>query len=121
MARRRALLIAALGFLQLREQPPGVALLRRWMDSWAGLGAVLDGIVKQGSDVALSRNGDAGWRALLFSIQFHIHESRSGAAWRTTPWQAVQRAAWETLRRAGPWVERPKKGANRAAVKSGTM
>jgi hypothetical protein len=32
---RRALLTAALGFLQLREQPAEVATLRRWLDSWA--------------------------------------------------------------------------------------
>jgi hypothetical protein len=46
--RRRALLIAALGFLQLREQPPEVAPLRRWLDSWTGLEAVVDGMVRQG-------------------------------------------------------------------------
>src|SRR5262245_57080179 len=96
--RRRALLIAALGFLQLRHRPPEITPLRRWMDSWTGLGAALDGMVRQGFDVTLTRNGDAGWRALFFPSSF-IHESRSGAAWGTTPWQAVQRAAWETLRR----------------------
>jgi hypothetical protein len=96
--RRRALLIAALGFLQLRDQPPEVATLRKWLASWAGLGAILDGMVNLDFDVALTRNGDAGWRALFFPSGF-IHESRAGSAWGTTPWQAVQRAAWETLRR----------------------
>jgi hypothetical protein len=75
-----------------------VATLRLWLDSWAGLGAVLEAMVRLDFDVALTRNGDAGWRALFFPSSF-IHESRSGAAWGTTPWQAVQRAAWETLRR----------------------
>lgn len=41
--RRRALLAAALGFLQLREQPTEVAPLRRWLDSWTGLGAFVVG------------------------------------------------------------------------------
>jgi hypothetical protein len=95
----RAELVAALGFLQLRDHQPEVARLRRWLDTWAGLGAILDGMVGQGLDVALTRNGHAGWRALFFPSSF-IHESRSGAAWGTTPWQAVQRAAWETLRRS---------------------
>jgi hypothetical protein len=42
--RRRALLAAALGFLQLREQPAEVTLLRRWLDSWAGLSDVITGL-----------------------------------------------------------------------------
>lgn len=94
----RAELVAVLGFLQLREQPPEVAMLRQWTDAWAGLGAIVEGMVREGMDVALTRNGEAGWRALFFPSSF-IHESRSGAAWGTTPWQAVQRAAWETLHR----------------------
>jgi hypothetical protein len=94
----RAELVGMLGFLQLRDQPLEVTTLRQWLDSWAGLGAVLDGMVKLNFDVALTRNGDAGWRALFFPSSF-IHESRSGAAWGTTPWLAVQRAAWETLYR----------------------
>src|SRR5262245_10308168 len=35
MGDRRALLMAALGFLQLRHQPPEVAPLRRWLDPGA--------------------------------------------------------------------------------------
>jgi hypothetical protein len=95
------------GFLQLREQFPEVALLRQSMDSWAGLGAVLHGMVRQGFDVALTRN--AGWRALFFPSSF-IHESRAGSAWGTTPWKAVQDAAWQTLKgprsRAAPPIAR---------------
>jgi hypothetical protein len=49
---RRALLTAALGFLQLRDQPPEVTLLRRWLDSWAGLGDVVAGLPRLGLDVA---------------------------------------------------------------------
>jgi hypothetical protein len=95
---RRAALIAALGFLRVRPEPPEVGLLRCWLDSWAGVGAVVDGMVRQGFDVALTRNGEAGWRVLFYPSSF-IHESRAGSAWGTTPWQAVQSAAWETLRR----------------------
>jgi hypothetical protein len=75
----RAELVAALGFLQLNDQPSEVATLRLWLDSWAGLGAVLEAMVRLDFDVALTRNGDAGWRALFFPSSF-IHESRSGAA-----------------------------------------
>jgi hypothetical protein len=33
-------------------------------------------------DIALTRNADAGWRALFYPSSF-IHESRAGAAWGT--------------------------------------
>jgi hypothetical protein len=36
---RRAVLVAALGFLQLREPVPEVTPFRKWLDSWKGLGA----------------------------------------------------------------------------------
>jgi hypothetical protein len=41
---RRALLSAALRFLQLRDQSPEVKLLRHCLDSWAGLGDVITGL-----------------------------------------------------------------------------
>jgi hypothetical protein len=50
---RRALLSAALGFLQLHEQPAEVAALRRWLDTWAGMGDVITGLTRQGWDVEL--------------------------------------------------------------------
>jgi hypothetical protein len=36
---RRSLRTAALGFLQLRQEPAEVATLRRYLDSWRGLDA----------------------------------------------------------------------------------
>jgi hypothetical protein len=41
---RRALLTAALGFLQLRPQPPEIALLHRWLDTWRELGNIVTGL-----------------------------------------------------------------------------
>jgi hypothetical protein len=41
---RRVLLTAALGFLQLRQDPPEVMVLRQWLDTWSGLGAVVEGM-----------------------------------------------------------------------------
>lgn len=55
-------------------------------------------MVRQGFDVALTRNGDAGWRALFFPSSF-IHESRAGSAWGKVPRQPVPDAAWEALGR----------------------
>src|SRR5262249_31697176 len=79
---RRALLTAALGFLQLREDPPEVAPLRQWLDSWSGLGAVVDGMGRLGYDVALTHHGGTplGWRALFYPGGF-LHVSKSADAW----------------------------------------
>jgi hypothetical protein len=30
-----------------------------------------------------------------------VHSTVGGTAWEPTPWRAVQRAAWETLNKAG--------------------
>jgi hypothetical protein len=49
--RRRAALIAALGFVQLAERSAELVTLRRWLDSWAGLGDVIAGLTRQGMDV----------------------------------------------------------------------
>jgi hypothetical protein len=51
--RRRALLTAALDFLQLRHQPPELFPLRRWLDSWRGLGDIVRGLNAQGLDLEL--------------------------------------------------------------------
>jgi hypothetical protein len=105
--RRRSLLVAALGFLQLTHAPPELALLRRWLDSWAGVGVVVDGMIRQGFDVALTRHGDAGpsWRALFYPAAF-LHVARAGSAWASTPWRAIQDAAWEALRPRAPALRR---------------
>lgn len=59
-ASRRALLRAALGFLQLRPEPPEVAPLRQWLDSWTGLGVIVTGMLRQGYDAVLLSVGPAG-------------------------------------------------------------
>lgn len=100
MSSRRALL-AALGFAHLEGDAPELRPLRRWLDSWAGLGAVVDGMMRLGFDIALTRHGDGGgapWRALFYPAGF-VHVSRAGQGWGATPWRAVQAAAWAALNR----------------------
>jgi hypothetical protein len=94
---RRALLTAALGFLQPREEPAEVATLRRYMDTWTGLGDVITGLTRQGWDVEL-RQGQDGWRAYLYPTGL-AHSIRVAAALEPTPWQAVQQAGWAALYR----------------------
>src|SRR5262245_14372566 len=64
LAARRSVLTAALGFLQLRHDPPEVAPLRRWLDSWRGLCDVISGLNTQDFDLEL-RQFPRGWRANL--------------------------------------------------------
>ena len=42
--RRRRLLRAALGFLQLDPLTPELRLLHCWLDTWTGLGLVVGGV-----------------------------------------------------------------------------
>ena len=63
--RRRALLTAAVGFalLPARRDQPEVGMLRRWLDTWAGLGLVAVGMARQRYDLQLTRYAEQGWRA----------------------------------------------------------
>jgi hypothetical protein len=51
----------------------------------------------QGYDLQLTRYAEQGWRANFYAAGF-AHSVVAGSAWKATPWRAVQRAAWETLR-----------------------
>jgi hypothetical protein len=94
---RRVLLTAALGFLQLRQEPPEVATLRRYLDTWRGLGDVVGGLNAQGYDIEL-RQFPRGWRANLYPTGT-AHSIVVSSAWEPTPWRAVQQAAWDALKR----------------------
>src|SRR5206468_6157043 len=69
LARRRSLMAAALGFMQLQssEPPAEIRMLGRWLNSWTGLGAVVIGMRAQSSDVELNEFPD-GWRATFYPI-----------------------------------------------------
>ena len=98
--RRRALLTAALGFLQLRRDPPEGATLRRYLETWRGLGDVVTGVNAQGYDLEL-RQFPRGWRANLYPTGT-AHSSRVATAWEPTPWRAMQVAAWRAVNRQAP-------------------
>jgi len=62
VARRRALLSAALDFVQLPPQTSALRALHAWLDTWTGLGAVVVGMVRLGYRVSLTRLDDH-WRS----------------------------------------------------------
>ena len=95
---RRALLLAALGFLRLPPRAPELRLLHRWLDSWAGIGHVVIEMERMGFRVSIKKygNGDGSWVA-----QFNkdVATSAEGFGSGSTPWRAVQAAAWQVMRR----------------------
>jgi hypothetical protein len=108
---RRRLFLVTLTALQFRY-PPGaepelIAWLSRWLGGWPGIGRITTGMARHGYDLQLTRYGDEGWRATFYAAgREHSPTAAVGSAWQPTPWQAVQRAAWETLRRAEVSEER---------------
>ena len=48
---RLANLHATVGFLQLPPRAPALQLLHRWLDSRYGLGLMVEGMTRQGSDL----------------------------------------------------------------------
>ncbi len=102
-ARRRNLLLAALGFALVRDAGPGEAViqaLRRWLGSWNGIGRIVSGMARQGYDVSLARYDGLGWRATFYVTgSEHSATAATGSAFETTPFGAVQLAAWRALDR----------------------
>src|SRR2546425_12365243 len=94
LPQRRDLLAVALGFW--REPAPSVAMaLARWMNSWAGVGAVIVGMTAQGFNVEL-KEFPLGWRANFYPVGI-AHSVVAGSAYEPTQWAAVQRAGWTAL------------------------
>jgi hypothetical protein len=57
-------------------------------------------MARQGYDLQLTRYGEEGWRATFYSEGIaHSVTSAAGSAWEREPWIAVERAAWESLRK----------------------
>ena len=49
-----------------RPAPPVIAELRRWLDTWTGIGLVATGMARQGYDLNLTRYHEQGWRATFY-------------------------------------------------------
>ena len=95
---RRRNFSAALGFLQLKPIEPELQLLHRWLDTWEGLGLITVGVERQGYRLSLSRIADGEWRA-RFGGPPCSQTLDTGCD--STPWRAVQRAAWAVMSRRG--------------------
>jgi hypothetical protein len=88
--RRAQNLRAALGFLRIPPRVPELRLLRRWLDTWTGVGLITVGVERHGYRLSLSHIADREWRAMFMA---HPMFAPAGFGVAKTPWQAVQRAA----------------------------
>jgi hypothetical protein len=99
---RRDLLRATLGFLALEPREPELRRLHNCFDTWRGVGDVVAGMARRDFDLELRRFDGRGWRATFFPSGFeHSFTSSAASAFAMTPWEAVQRAAADTLARLG--------------------
>jgi hypothetical protein len=90
---------AALAAVLVKADTAELRLMHEWFDSWSGIGLVVVGMAHQGYDLQLTAYAGRDWRANLFTTGI-AHSIVGGTAWEPTPWRAVQRAAWETLKKA---------------------
>jgi len=97
VARRRALLVAALVAVRVKSREPEINLIHAWLDSWTGLGLVVVGMARRGYDLALT-GYPQGWRATFLHRSHALHPWVGQViSWWPTPWRAVQEAAWRAL------------------------
>jgi hypothetical protein len=88
---------AALAAVLVKDNAPELRLVRDWLDNWPGIGLIIAGMTHQGWDVQLTAYAARDWRANFFPVGI-AHSIVGGSAWELTPWRAVQRAAWQTLK-----------------------
>jgi hypothetical protein len=98
--RESARLTTALVGALLPPDIPEGHMLRSWLDSWSGVGHILDAMTAAGHHVEL-RQSVFGWRAEFYreSMQ-HSRSTWAGVGTDPLPWRAVQMGALDVLKRA---------------------
>ncbi len=97
--RRRALLVAALAALRVRNTE--LRLVHTLLDSWRGIGLIVVGMAWHGFQVSLGDHGSGQWIAVFYrGSGGHERIEAAGTAQAATPWEAVQQAAWTALQQA---------------------
>jgi hypothetical protein len=92
---------AALAAVLVKASAHELALVHRWLDSWAGIGLVVVGMAHQGYQVSLGEHGAARWIAVFYRAGGgHEPVVAAGTSQESTAWRAAQRAAWAALRSA---------------------
>jgi hypothetical protein len=82
------------------QEPPVIAGIRKYLDGWPGVGRIIAGMARQQYDLQLTRFGQDGGSATFYPAGIaHSLTGMVGSGWAREPWTAVQRAAWEAIRR----------------------
>ena len=98
--REHSLLTTALVGALLPPDVPEGHMLRSWLDSWSGVGHVLDAMTAAGHHVEL-RQSVFGWRAEFYrEAMQHSRSTWAGVGTDPLPWRAVQMGALDVLKRA---------------------
>jgi hypothetical protein len=87
-----------LAALRVKTREPELQAVHRWLDNWTGLGLIAVGMERQGYRLHLTNVDEATWRATFSS---HPMISAEGFGAGSTPWGAVQDAAWAAFKDAG--------------------
>ena len=108
LARCHAPLTASLGLAlpdtRGKPAPPEVQTVRTWLDNWQGVGHIVTGMNRQGYMLHLSNVDASTWRA---SFSRELMFSSDGFGTGSTPWRAVQEAAWNALGVRGATTDPP--------------
>jgi hypothetical protein len=98
--RGRSLLTTTLVGALLPPDVPEGQILRGWLDTWSGIGHVLDAMTTAGYYVEL-RQSVFGWRAEFYrEAMQHSRSTWAGVGTDPFPWRAVQMGALDVLTRA---------------------
>jgi hypothetical protein len=104
LAQRRHVLFTMLTTLGYRyppsREPAVIAGSGQYLGGWLGIGRVVAGMAHQQYALQLMRFGQDGWSATFYPAGIaHSLTPMVGSGWGREPWTAVQRTAWEALRR----------------------
>ena len=82
--------------LLVKAPAPELKLIHALLDFWAGVGLIVVGLAHQRYDLQLTAYDGRDWRANFFPAGIG-HSMLTSTGWESTPWRAVQRAAWTAL------------------------
>jgi hypothetical protein len=87
----------ALAAVLVRDNRPKPRLVHDWLDSWSGIGLIVVGMTRHGFQLGLDQRTGA-WLAVFYrGSGGHEPIRPAGTAQASTPWGAVQRAAWAAI------------------------
>lgn len=89
LQRRARLLLTLLAYVHTRfppERAPAlVGMLRGWLDTWSGVGRIIEAMATYSSRAY----GERDWRATFYLAgREHSPTHAAGSAWQRTPWRA---------------------------------